>query len=190
METREKKKELRKRIREIKKNVPQEMRDSFSLAIQEKLLKNDHVKQAKTIFLYYALPDEVDTSLLLEKLSNRRAGDKKIVLPVVDGDILVLKEYIPEEISTGYQNIQEPTGDETVQPEEMDLAIIPGMAFDSKCNRMGRGKGFYDKLLPFLKCTTIGLGFSFQIVDEIPCEAFDKPLDLIITENADYHSPR
>ncbi len=190
MEIKEIKKELRKKIREIKKTVPQEMRDRFSVAIQEKLLQNDLVKQASTIFLYYALPDEVNTDLLLEKLSNRRGGNKRIILPVVDSDILVLKEYIPEEISTGYQNIQEPSGKGTVSPLEINLAIVPGMAFDANCNRMGRGKGFYDKLLPFLECPAIGLGFSFQIVDEIPCETFDKPLDYVITEDATYCSPR
>jgi 5-formyltetrahydrofolate cyclo-ligase len=48
---------------------------------------------------------------------------------------------------------------------------------------MGRGKGFYDKLLPYIKCTTVGLAFDFQMVERIPCEEFDKPLDMVITED-------
>lgn len=189
MEIKERKKEIRKIIRELKKSYSQEEKERISIIIQKKLLDNGLVKKAGTIFLYYALPDEVNTSLLLQKLSNRRGGEKRIILPVVNGDILELKEYIPEEMASGYQSIQEPSGEKTINPEEIDLAIVPGVAFDAKCNRMGRGKGFYDKLLPYLECPTIGLGFGFQIIDEIPCEPFDKPLDFVITEKEDYCSP-
>lgn len=186
MDIKEQKKEIRRKIRELKKSVPQEEWMQKSIAIEQKLLQNPLVAQASTILLYYALPDEVDTTLLLEKLSNRVSGAKKVILPVVDGDILVLKEYIPDEVSSGYRNILEPTGEETINPEEIDLAIIPGVAFDPHCNRMGRGKGFYDKLLPHLKCPNIGIGFEFQIVEKIPCEQFDIPLDYVITENNTY----
>ena len=82
----------------------------------------------------------------------------------------------------GYRNISEPTGSVKTDPSEIELAIIPGVAFDKCCNRMGRGKGFYDRLIPYLKCPTIGLGFGFQMVDSIPCEEFDKPLDMVVTE--------
>lgn len=190
MEIKEIKKEIRKQIRELKKSIPQQVRERASISIQEKLLENDLIKDASTIFLYYALPDEVDTVLLLKKLSNRRGGEKRIILPVVEGDILVLKEYIPEETVSGYQKIQEPSGNVIIDPAEIDLAIIPGVAFDTRCNRMGRGKGFYDKLLPYLHCPTIGLGFDFQIIESVPCESFDKPLDYVITESAIYCSPR
>ena len=190
MEIKELKKGIRKKIKELKTSIPQQVRESSSIAIQEKVLENDLVKEASTIFLYYALPDEVDTVLLLEKLSNRRGGKKKIILPVVEGDILILKEYIPEETVSGYQKIQEPTGNVIINPADIDLAIIPGVAFDRQCNRMGRGKGFYDKLLPYLHCPTIGLGFDFQIIEAVPCEAFDKPLDYVMTESTVYCSPR
>ena len=128
----------------------------------------------------------MNTELLLSKLSNRREGNKRIILPVVEGEYLILKEYIPEEMGNGYRNISEPTGNLQIDPSEIELAIIPGMAFDPACNRMGRGKGFYDRLIPYLKCNTIGLGFNFQMVDKIPCEEFDKPLDMVITETEKY----
>ena len=60
------------------------------------------------------------------------------------------------------------------------------MAFDSRCNRMGRGKGFYDKLLPLLRCPKVGLGYDFQIVESVPCDVHDMPLDMVITESAVY----
>ncbi len=186
MEIKEQKKEIRKAIRELKKAFSQNERDLLSVAVADNLLSLPEISGAKTILLYYSLPDEVNTEFLIEKLSNHRAGDKRLILPVVDGDFLLLKEYIPEEMVKGYQNISEPAGIECVSPAEMDLAIIPGVAFDSKCNRMGRGKGFYDRLLPYLNCKKIGLGFDFQIVDSIPCEDFDKPLDMVITEKKIY----
>ncbi len=186
MEICDKKKEIRKVIRDLKKSVSQEERDASSLIIENRIIGLPEILQAQTILLYYSLPDEVNTEFLLQKLSNRREGVKRIILPVVDGETLILKEYIPSEIAQGYQNISEPSGNGCVDPAEIDLAIIPGVAFDSKCNRMGRGKGFYDRLIPYLKCKTIGLGFKFQIVDSIPCESFDKPLDMVVTENKVY----
>lgn len=188
MEIKEQKKQIRKLVREIKKSTPKEEMDSCSVAIQHKVLELEEIKKARTILLYYSLPDEVSTELLLEKLSNRRGGTKKIILPVVEGDYLILKEYIPEEVLSGYQKILEPSGEECIDPKEIEFAVIPGMAFDKKCNRMGRGKGFYDRLIPHLNCKKCGLGYNFQMVDEIPCEEFDKPLDIVITENCIYRS--
>jgi len=182
------KKELRKRIRNLKNSISMEERKELSHIIQNKILQLEEVAKAKTILLYHSLPDEVDTSLLLESLSNRMEGEKRVVLPVVSGEILLLKEYVPDKMNLGYQSIMEPEG-EVILPEKIDLAIVPGVAFDADCNRMGRGKGFYDKLLPSLKCCKIGLGFGFQIVGNIPCEHFDQPLDMVVTDNKVYKSP-
>lgn len=179
----EEKKELRKIIRSLKAGYTAEERLKKSLPIERKVLQLPQIAEAQTILLYHALPDEVNTSLLLEQLSNRRMGNKRIALPVVTGDILILKEYIPEMMESGYNKILEPSTQDVIDPSEIDLAIIPGVAFDKAGNRMGRGKGFYDKLLPYIKCTTVGLAFDFQMVERIPCEEFDKPLDMVITED-------
>lgn len=187
MEIGEQKKAIRKTVRELKKSALREKLETDSLAIQEKVLAMEEVCRANTILLYYALPDEVDTRVLLRRLSNREEGDKKVILPVVEGEYLILKEYVPADVKEGYREILEPQGEECINPEEIEIAVIPGVAFDSKCNRMGRGKGFYDKLLPHLKCRTIGLGYSFQIVEEIPCEPFDRPLDGVVTEDDIYN---
>lgn len=189
MELKEQKKEIRKAIRGIKKDMGEATLLDKSLAVQHNLFKWVDFSPYNTILLYYALPDEVNTSILLKKLSNRLEGNKRIILPVVNGDILILKEFIPSRVANGYMNILEPQEGECTDPSEIEIAVIPGVAFDRKCNRMGRGKGFYDKLLPYMNCRTIGLGFDFQIVDNIPCEQFDKPLDMVVTENFLYTSP-
>jgi len=182
MDTKELKKAIRKEIRARKEATPIEERLARSVSVQEQLLSLGVLDAADTILLYHALPDEVNTELLLEKLSNRRSGNKRVVLPVVEGEYLLLKEYIPSKMESGYREIQEPAGEECVNPSEIDIAIIPGVAFDRHCNRLGRGKGFYDRLIPYLECKKIGLSFDFQIVEQVPCEEFDKPLDIVMTE--------
>ena len=189
MDIKEQKKEIRKAIKGKKKEYGEAALLEKSQAVQHNLLKWIDLSPYNTILLYHALPDEVNTSLLLETLSNRLGGNKKIILPVVSGDILILKEFLPDDVASGYMNIQEPQKGECIDPSEIEIAVIPGVAFDTLCNRMGRGKGFYDKLLPYLNCRTVGLGFDFQIVDNIPCEEFDKPLDMVITESSCYNSP-
>ncbi|MBR1949997.1 MAG: 5-formyltetrahydrofolate cyclo-ligase [Bacteroidales bacterium] len=184
----EKKRDLRKKIRLLKNSVAEQERCALSSIVQQKVLQLEEISNAGTILLYHALPDEVDTSILLHSLSNRLSGSKRVLLPVVDGENLVLKEFVPNLMQDGYMNILEPEG-EPVSPGEVDLAIIPGIAFDPRCNRMGRGKGFYDRLLPNMACKKIGIGFHFQIIDEIPCEPFDSPLDMVITDKQVYHSP-
>ena len=189
MDIKELKKEIRKAIRGIKKDMGAAALLEKSHQVQQNLLEWVDFTPYNTILLYYALPDEVNTSILLNALSNRLGGDKRIILPVVSGDILILKEFVPDEVANGYMNILEPQEGECIDPSEIEIAVIPGVAFDSKCNRMGRGKGFYDKLLPQMKCITIGLGFDFQIVDTVPCDSFDRPLDMIVTESGRYSSP-
>lgn len=108
---------------------------------------------------------------------------KRFVLPLVVGDRLVLKEYTgPESLVPGYRGIFEPSADAiTVSPEEIDFAVIPGVAFDRKCRRMGRGKGFYDRLLPQVGCMKVGVGYDCQLLDGIPTDPWDVPLDAVVT---------
>ena len=74
-------------------------------------------------------------------------------------------------------------GNDFTEFDKIDIAIIPGMAFDRNHNRLGRGKGFYDRLLPKIKAPKIGICFSFQVVDEVPVDELDIPLDEVWTEN-------
>lgn len=179
----EQKKELRRFVRALKGGFTPEQKLEKSVSVQKRVLQLPELATSDTILLYHALPDEVNTDLLLESLSNRRKGNKRVALPVVDGENLILKEYIPDNMSEGYNNILEPADTNIIDPSEIDLAIIPGMAFDRSYNRMGRGKGFYDRLLNSLHCKKIGIAFSFQIFDTIPCGDYDFPMDMVISED-------
>ena len=194
MEIKEKKKEIRAEIRALKKQQTTEEKEAASEKIAAKLLQLPQIRTADTILLYYSLPDEVLTEKLIyilsglssNEINNDAIGTKRIILPVVEGEFLILKEFVPGKVSSGYRDIIEPNTSEIIDPAEVELAIIPGVAFDSCCNRMGRGKGFYDRLLPYIKCPTIGLGYDFQIVPNIPTDKYDVPLDMVITESESY----
>lgn len=135
-------------------------------------------KQAKTILLYYSMKDEVQTHSFIEKWSKC----KQIVLPAVVGKELELRIYTStQELSIGELNILEPIGETFIEYSQIDLAIIPGVAFDKKGNRLGRGKGYYDRLLPRISAPKVGICFSFQLVDAIPSEEFDVCMNKVIT---------
>ncbi len=189
MDIQEQKREIRRKIRSLKGEQTTADNESASSVIAHKLLQLEGISSSRTILLYHSLPDEVSTHYMIKYLHSIEGGSKRIILPVVEGEYLTLKEYNPIEMEYGYRNIMEPQGGKDVDPSEIELAVIPGVAFDSNCNRMGRGKGFYDKLLPYLKCPKIGLGYDFQIVEQIPCCNHDIPLNMVITESATYCRP-
>ncbi len=136
-------------------------------------------KTASTILIYHSLPDEVDTHDFIEKWYNA----KRLLLPVVVGDELEIRLYTGStDLSIGSYGISEPIGDVFSDYANIELAIIPGMAFDFNGNRLGRGKGYYDRLLPKLPHTyKIGVCFPYQMVREIPAESFDIRMDEVIT---------
>lgn len=134
---------------------------------------------AGTVLVYMDIPGEVPT----QKFIDRWKKDKRILIPLVVGDNLDLCEYDSTKLVEGYRGILEPAADaRRVSPAEVDLALVPGVAFcekDGKVWRLGRGKGFYDRLLPRMNCPKFGIFFPFRLVDELPLDPWDQPLDLL-----------
>lgn len=182
----EEKKELRKRIRQLKSNITEFKREEASKEIFSKLADLDVFKKSKYILLYYSMSDEIDTTLFIDKLYKGVYGDKKVLLPLVCGDDLEIKYYNPNELKQGYKGIYEPTGKSIEDINLIDMIIVPGVAFDANCNRMGRGKGFYDRLLSTVKSYKIGVGYNFMIIDNLPHDEYDISLDCIITPECIY----
>ena len=96
---------------------------------------------------------------------------------------LEILPYEESRLELGAFHIEEPTGDNIADPEEIELVVVPAVAYDRRGNRLGRGKGFYDRFLASTKATKIGVGYEFQLLDEIPAEAHDVPMDMVITQN-------
>lgn len=142
-------------------------------------------RAAHIVLLYYSLKDEVHTHDFVKKWSHV----KQILLPVVVGDELELRTYTgPQDLATGAYGIAEPTGELFTDYAAIDLAVIPGVAFDAAGNRLGRGKGYYDRLLPRLAAFKAGICFPFQLVDEVPAEPFDIRMDAVITNPVDINN--
>lgn len=136
---------------------------------------------AKTVLLYHSLKDEVDTHAFIRKWS----GEKRLLLPVVIGDDLELRLYTgPQDLKPGAYGIEEPVGAGFTDYASIDLVIVPGVAFDRIGNRLGRGKGYYDRLLPRIPSAyKIGICFPYQMVEEVPAEPFDVRMDEVICES-------
>lgn len=173
------KQKIRREIRSIKGNQCQQEMREISAEILSRLESLSEYTEAKNILLYHSLPDEVDTTGFIRKWE----GKKNILLPVVEKDELLIRRYKPENISKGSFGIYEPQGENITDLSQIELAIIPGVAFDRCMNRLGRGKGYYDKLLVKTTALRIGICFDFQLRDHIPAEPFDCLMDIIITRD-------
>jgi len=136
----------------------------------------DSFRYARTVLSYMDIPGEVPTVEFMEKWRT----SKRFAIPRVAGDELEFYEYDPARLKKGYRDILEPAPDAIhVSAEDIDFALIPGVAFafrDGRLWRLGRGKGFYDRTLPRLNCPKRGIFYSFRLLEEIPLDPWDQPL--------------
>lgn len=175
----EEKKALRREIRQRKAAMSDEGRQAASASILKVLEALPAFSDAGIVLAYSSLPDEVDTRELLKRWGER----KVIVLPVVVGERLELRKYDGVHLKSGYRGIMEPSEDaEAVSPADIELAIVPGMAFDDAGRRLGRGGGYYDRLLPMLGCPKLGVCFRCQRVESVPVEECDIVVDSVLSE--------
>ncbi len=166
-------------------------REEKSREIMQKLKSLAVFQNAKEVLVYVDYRSEVQTKPLIGRLLSE--GSKRVFVPKVAGmDILFYEITSMEQLESGYQGILEPiegtNGFEDGEHEkEACLMLLPGSVFDRSCNRMGYGKGFYDRYMahyPWLY--GIGLSFECQIAPSLPCEAHDYRPDLIVTEKGIY----
>lgn len=175
------KKELRNFIRLQKKQFSNEQLTEMSVPIIERLATHPRVVVADTLFIYYSLNDEVNTHQFINTLVKR---GKTVLLPAVINDTEIeLREYHgAKDLLEGFFNIMEPIGKPFNNYSAIDVAVVPGMAFDSRGNRLGRGKGYYDRFLSKIPDTyKIGLCFGFQKLPGIPTEGNDVRMDEVIS---------
>ena len=175
------KQELRRYIRAQKKQHTAAELAAMSEDITNRVLASVWWQKAGTLLLYYPLSDETDVRPLIR---NAFGSGKRVLLPVVKGEELELHLYEGESsLAEGAFGIMEPTG-ALFAPEnydEIELALIPGMAFDRAGHRLGRGKGYYDRLLPRIaKARLAGICFPFQFLGEVPAEAYDIPMQEVL----------
>jgi 5-formyltetrahydrofolate cyclo-ligase len=180
------KRSIRKEAIRRRDAIPLEIKKQKETAIQERLFSLPEFLSARTVLLYASFRSEVETLSIIHSALNR---GKKVVLPRVDAVKHILKLYeisAMEELTAGYMGIPEPEPirERLVSPDDADMIIIPGAAFDRSGNRLGYGAGYYDILLSEMKKTlpVIALAYDEQIVDSIPPEKHDITVDMIITD--------
>jgi 5-formyltetrahydrofolate cyclo-ligase len=149
--------------------------EKMSAAIVEKFQGLELFQKAKTVGAYIPLPDEVDITPLFQTL------EKIFYIPAFDeaSDGYRLVE-LSSEFKTGKFGIPEPVNP-VFAPEKLDLIIVPGVAFDRTGNRIGRGCGFYDRLLPQYHAVRIGICFNFQCLENVPSEPYDCRMDVVVS---------
>lgn len=173
------KKALRLLIRQQKREMTPEQIETASRAVAEQFLQTDAYRRAKTLYGYLPYNQEVRTVPILEQAL--RDG-KRVAVPKVYGDtmrFIYLDDLSSVEI--GYCNIPEPIADEPVGDDPTALVLMPGLAFDKAGNRMGYGGGYYDKFLSEEpNHPTVALCYHFQMVEQIPTDSYDIPVDLVL----------
>lgn len=181
---RDQKQKLRDTVLQKRKKYTEEEWRSKSKKILAKLLKSDAYKKADTVHSYVSMNDrrEVWTDPLIEQILK---DQKQVVVPVVnfsDGTLSHSLIHSLEELETNDWGVREPKSMNPVNISELDMIVIPMAAADRQGNRLGYGKGFYDRFLAKISASKIGLTFHDFLFDEIPVEEFDIKLDTIITE--------
>ena len=172
----EQKKTLRKLVKE--RIFALDNREELSAIICQKALNYALDNDAKKVAVYYPLSDEVDTRLLIDSLISYGI---EVYLPVVDNGNMYFALYNDKEnLNSGAFGVQEPISG--ILNTDFDIVFTPLRAFDKNNNRLGRGGGYYDRVLPKLSAKKVGIAYSCQRVDTIPTCDYDFPLDLIITD--------
>lgn len=180
------KKEIRAGVLLKRKTLSSEECRLKSGEIAKRFLASSEFKAAHTIHFYLAAAAEVQTD---EMIREALRMEKRVVVPMVQPETksLALSELIdldPSKLQPGPYGISEPRPEYRIKidPQEVELWIVPGVAFDETGNRLGFGGGYYDRLLPSARGRKVGVAFEFQVLDRLPIEETDHPVDLIVTE--------
>lgn len=169
---------IRTRVKAMKSSITDREKQLQSENIFGQIENMAVFKKARVFLCYWSLSDEINTHGFINKWWKH----KIILLPVIDNNEIKLKLFsgennLKKSLKLG---LSEPVGEDYTTFDNIDLAIIPGIAFDKKNNRMGRGKGYYDRFLPKINAFKLGVCFNFQIFEEIPFHEKDVKMDQVI----------
>ncbi len=178
--------EIREKILKTRMAMPVEEVNDKSSLIARKVCELMQYRRAESVFIYMAYRNEVKTDTIIR---NARRSGKKVFHPAILDEECRMVAAMPQDEGAFILNqygIFEPDIYSSIiySPEQLDVAIIPGIAFDTHCARMGYGKGYYDRYL----CNApniykIGLAYENQILDAIPCTQYDIHMDAVVTED-------
>ncbi len=176
--------DIRRRVKARKTLLDDTDKLTAAARVFDMLERTAAFMMADRILMYHSLPDELSTRSLISKWASR----KHFYLPRVNGVNLDILPYDEQRLALGSFHIEEPTGNDTASMDDIELVVVPAVAYDRRGNRVGRGKGYYDRLLAETRATKVGVGYDFQLMDdgEIPAEPHDVRVDIVITESGYY----
>jgi 5-formyltetrahydrofolate cyclo-ligase len=165
--------------------IPSEQRDERSRRACRNLISIEPFQEASTIMMFLSLPHEVDTA---EAILHAWQLGKVVAVPKISWEqrhmIPVKINSLETGLATGVSGIRNPVAGVPVPFGEIDLVVTPGLGFDRKGNRLGRGGSYYDRFFanPDVKAIRCGLGFDEQVVDDVPVAEHDQPVNILVTD--------
>jgi 5-formyltetrahydrofolate cyclo-ligase len=183
--------ELRARVRSARAGLSPEERERAAGSVAERAAVLPETREPGIVLGYHALAEELDPAPLLELLRGRGG---RVAMPRVAADGVLSLHWVddPSELTPGAMGIMEPPADAPGPvPRDVDLVIVPGVAFDERCCRLGYGGGYYDRLIAGLGpgAAALGLAYDVQLVDAVPTGPDDRPVHLVITPSGVYRVP-
>src|SRR6056297_1252291 len=174
------KKEIRKYIKQLKKEYTLEEKKAKSKIIFDQVEQWAEFQKSDTLMAYWSMDDEVYTHDFVLKWYQT----KTIILPSVKDDELELRVFkgLDDMIEGTAFGIKEPRALYKNSLDKIDMIIVPGVAFDKQNNRLGRGKAYYDKLLSKTSALKVGVCFDFQMLGKVPADQYDVKMDRVITD--------
>jgi len=185
LDTEGQKTQLREKLKQIRNQVTSDMAEMAALTTWVYLQTRKEFVQAESVAAFSSIQGEVNTLTILEGVLKL---NKKLFLPRVSNDRSHLGFYEVKDLrglAPGAFGILEPPIQHPARVEDLDMMILPGLAFDLKGSRLGFGKGFYDRILPRLKksALSVGLCYSFQVIEKVPVTGADVPVKALLHEN-------
>ena len=174
---------MRLKSRAARRSVTHESREAACQAVAQTILGLPELQDVAAILAYGAMPEEVDVGCVVARMWERGV---RVALPRVKGrrELELHWHESDRDLCTGAYGLREPCEDAPVAlPEEVDALLVPGVAYDANCQRLGLGAGYYDTLLARLPETTVTIGVAFdeQMVPQVPCGENDRPVDILVT---------
>lgn len=181
--------EAREKVKKFRNNLSDRDAELMSARIAELVIGMEEFQKAETVYIYKSINNEVDTDKII---TTALALGKTVALPRVSGGNMNFYRIASiEDLFFGYMGILEPSDNPyNLVNTDNGIAIVPGLAFDTMCSRVGYGGGYYDRFLekhPSL--ITMGVAYNVQVFEDIETDENDVPLDMVITDKGVYYRP-